>query len=77
MMVGLFLLRDSVNTFSLIGMLLGFAAAFLYAFYVMGSKRFSNVAIDSNLLTMMVCFGCAFLYLGMLLWIHEALFRPQ
>jgi len=61
--LGLFLLRDSTNhPISLVGILLGVLAALSYAFYVIGSKRFSSLNVDSTLLTMVVCFSCAFIF---------------
>lgn len=61
---GLFFLRySSVNSLSMLGILFGILSAVCYAFYVMGSKHFSSMTKDSNVLTMMVCFGCSFLFL--------------
>jgi drug/metabolite transporter (DMT)-like permease len=45
------------------GIFFGIVAAICYASYVMGSKRISSINIDSNVLTMVVCFGCAFIFL--------------
>lgn len=64
MTIGLFLLYDSsTNQFNLLGIFFGVIAALCYAFYVMGSKYISTSAIHSNLLTAIVCFACAFIFL--------------
>jgi drug/metabolite transporter (DMT)-like permease len=73
MVAGLFLLQNSFNhAFNLIGVFWGIIAALCYAFYVMGSKRFSSISVDSTVLTMMVSFGCALIFL--LLCISEKTF---
>lgn len=75
MMIGLFLLRDaSVQSFDLIGIFFGVLAAICYAFYMIGSKRFSSVSLDSNVLTMVVSFACAFIFLGFSLSTHSFMF---
>lgn len=64
MTVGLVLLQGSLHSpFNIAGIGFGVLAALSYALYVVGSKRFSTVKIDSNLLSMMVCFGSALLFL--------------
>lgn len=66
MMIGLFLLQNSTKySFSVIGIVFGIIAAICYAFYLIGSKKFSSIIINSNILTIMVCFGCAFIFLTM------------
>lgn len=63
MMIGLFLLKDSANqSLNWWGIFFAIISALCYAFYVIGSKRFSS-RIDSNLLTTIVCYGCAFICL--------------
>jgi drug/metabolite transporter (DMT)-like permease len=47
----------------MIGIFFGILSAVCYAFYVIGSKRFSSITMDSNILTVTVCFGCAFIFL--------------
>lgn len=64
MIIGLFLLRDtSGDAFSVNGLIFGILSAICYAAYMIGSKRYSSAAIDSNILTMVVCFGSAFIFL--------------
>lgn len=64
MVVGLILLRNSsAYQLNIIGIVFGVFAAISYAIYVMGGKYISTVNADSSLLTMMVCFGCAFIFL--------------
>lgn len=68
MTIGLFLLQSpSPGTWqpaiNFIGILFGLLASVSYAIYVIGSKKFSSRLIDSNLLTMVVCFSCALLFL--------------
>lgn len=66
MMIGLFLLQNSTeHSFSVMGIIFSVIAAICYAFYLIGSKKFSSIIIDSNILTIMVCFGCAFIFLTM------------
>lgn len=72
MMFGLYLLKDSgAHSFDMLGVFLAMTAAACYALYVIGSKKFSSIAIDSNLLTMTVCLGCAFIFLAIALVSHE------
>ncbi len=64
MFVGLILLHDfSGHTLSLNGLFMGILAALSYALYIIGSKKFATADINSNLLTMIVCFGSASLFL--------------
>jgi drug/metabolite transporter (DMT)-like permease len=64
MTTGLILLRDSpTHPFDAMGIFFGIMAAICYAFYVVGSKHIASYTIDSNVLTMMVCLGCAFIFL--------------
>ena len=64
MSVGLYLLRDAAtHPLSLLGIMMALIGAVLYALYVFGSKRFSSVDMDSNLLTIMVCLSCALMFL--------------
>ncbi|MBI5447112.1 MAG: DMT family transporter [Gammaproteobacteria bacterium] len=65
MMLGLFLLKGDTSSHSLstMGILFGLMAAAFYACYVVGSKRASSVLLDSELLTMMLCFGSALIFL--------------
>lgn len=72
MVLGLFLLRDSATQqFNRIGILFGIIAAFCYAFYVIGSKHIASITIDSNVLTTIVCFGCAFIFLILSITSHS------
>ncbi len=66
MMVGLILLgkKDaSNNSFNFIGIAGGTAAALSYALYIIGSKKFSSKNADSNVVSMIVSFACAIIYL--------------
>jgi drug/metabolite transporter (DMT)-like permease len=75
MITGLFLLRDSpTHQFNTIGIFFGIVAAICYAFYVMGSKRISSTTVDSNLLTTIVCLGCAFIFLMLSISSHTYVF---
>ncbi|OGT45876.1 MAG: hypothetical protein A3E83_00675 [Gammaproteobacteria bacterium RIFCSPHIGHO2_12_FULL_41_20] len=75
MTIGLFLLQDtSIHQFSVVGVLFGIIAAICYAMYVIGSKRISSTAVNSNLLTMMVCFGSAFIFLVLAISSHTFVF---
>jgi drug/metabolite transporter (DMT)-like permease len=63
--VGLVLLSDMTGNepIHIMGLLFSFAAAASYAFYIIGSKKYSASTLDSNLLTMVVSFGSAFVFL--------------
>lgn len=75
MIVGLLLLRDSSSdTLSLLGVILGIASAACYALYLMGSKRFATQDMDPNMLTVLVCFGGAFIFLVLSLLSHQFVF---
>lgn len=75
MMGGLYLLKGPANhPIHIIGIVFATLAALFYAFYVVGSKRFSSVTIDSNILTMTVCFGSASLFLILALAAHRFVF---
>jgi drug/metabolite transporter (DMT)-like permease len=64
MMIGLYFLEYTPeNSFNLTGILFGMIAAVFYAIYIVGSKRFSSLTIDSHLLVLMVCFGSAAAFL--------------
>lgn len=64
MSIGFFLLRDaSDNPINLVGVLFSFAAAGSYALYIVGSKKYSSHVIDSNILTMLISFGSAFIFM--------------
>ena len=64
MMVGLILLRDtSTHPINIIGIFFGLIAASCYAFYVVGSKHIASYTINANILTTIVCFGCASIFL--------------
>jgi drug/metabolite transporter (DMT)-like permease len=65
MVSGLFLLQNSqYHSFNFIGLFFGIIAALCYAFYIIGSKRYSSsLSLNSTVLTMMVCFGCALIFL--------------
>jgi drug/metabolite transporter (DMT)-like permease len=77
MMVGLYLLRDSsAHQLSILGILFGILAAMSYAFYVIGSKRISAITLDSNMLTTIVSFGCAVIFLILSISSHHFIF-PQ
>jgi drug/metabolite transporter (DMT)-like permease len=72
MVVGLFLLQDtSTPDFSFIGILFGMLGAACYTFYVIVSKHVTAHIIDSNILTTLVCFGCAAIFLVMSLISHS------
>lgn len=75
MMTGLFFLRDSsAHQFNMIGIFFGIVAAICYAFYVMGSKRISSITVNSNVLTIMVSLGCAFIFLMLSISSHSFVF---
>lgn len=64
MFVGLILLHDfSGHTLNFSGLFMGIMAALSYAFYIIGSKKFATADMNPNLLTMIVCFGSASLFL--------------
>lgn len=64
MMLGLFLLRDpSEHSTNILGISFAIAASASYAFYIIGSKKYASVTVDSNTLTLLVSFGCAFIFL--------------
>ncbi len=66
MMIGLILLKNSTEySLSIIGILFGMVSATCYAFYLIGSKKFSSTIVNSKILTIMVCFGCAFIFLAL------------
>jgi drug/metabolite transporter (DMT)-like permease len=72
MTAGLFLLRDSSSAeINMLGILFGLCSAISYAFYVMGSKHLSAVSVDSNVFTVMVCLGSAFIFLLFSLTSHS------
>lgn len=72
MMGGLFLLQSSMtHVFSLLGILLALSSAVFYGIYVMGCKRYATIAIDSRILTMMVCFGCAIFFMIAAISTHQ------
>ncbi|MDX1902175.1 MAG: DMT family transporter [Gammaproteobacteria bacterium] len=72
MIAGLFLLQKSgTHGLSFIGILFAIFSAVCYAFYVIGSKRYSSDAMNSSMLTMMVCFGCALIYAAMAVPTHQ------
>lgn len=63
MMGGLFLLKGSSDSsFGLAGILFGIASAAFYALYIIGSKKYSKVPIDSNVLTTLLSIGCTILF---------------
>jgi len=76
MILGLFLLKDANNHFDMMGILFGLIAAACYAFYVVGSKQMTAHIINSNFLTTIICFGCAFIFLILSLSSHSFTF-PQ
>jgi len=64
MMIGFILLQDfSTNQVNITGIFFGVIAAVCYAFYVIGSKHITSQPVDENVLTAIVCFGCAFIFL--------------
>ncbi len=72
MFAGLILLHDfSGHSLSLNGLLMGILSALSYALYIVGSKKFANIDMNSNLLTMIVCFGSACLFLILSLTTHS------
>ncbi|OGT36492.1 MAG: hypothetical protein A3F11_11945 [Gammaproteobacteria bacterium RIFCSPHIGHO2_12_FULL_37_14] len=72
MTIGLFFLSDSLtHPLSILGICLALIGAVCYALYLFGSKRFSSAKVDSNVLTMMVCFSCAFIFISILLFTHQ------
>jgi drug/metabolite transporter (DMT)-like permease len=71
MTTGLFLMRNSASKgMSFLGILFGIINAICYAYYVMGSKKLSSVTMDSNIFTIMVCFGSSFIFLAISLSTH-------
>ena len=72
MMLGFFLLKDSAEQqIDLLGIVFGVIASFCYAIYVVGSKRVTSISMDSNVLTTIVCFGCATVFLLLALASHS------
>ncbi|OAI49170.1 hypothetical protein AYO45_03175 [Gammaproteobacteria bacterium SCGC AG-212-F23] len=64
MSIGLVLLHGSFQQpWHLVGIGFALLSAISYAIYIMGSKRFSFAAINSNLLSLMVCIGCTVIFL--------------
>lgn len=64
MVVGFFLLEDSsTQQIDVLGIIFGVIASLCYAIYVVGSKRVTSIQMDSNVLTTIVCFGCAAVFL--------------
>lgn len=77
MTLGLTLLRNpSGQSVSSLGIFFAMLSATCYAFYVMGSKHSAVVAINSTVLTIIVCFVCALLLLALSLFTHSFSF-PQ
>ena len=75
MTVGLLLLRNSGDhPFSMVGVFFGLASAASYAFYVISSKKYVSIAIDSNVLTMVVSFGSALIFLAIAISDHHFAF---
>lgn len=76
MFIGLVLLRDSSDhAFSFMGLFFSLAAAAFYAFYVISSKKISaKLIMDSNMLTLVVCFGSALIFLIISLMTHSLVF---
>lgn len=73
--VGLFLLgNSSAHQFSKIGIVFGLLSAGCYVFYVLGSKQISSISLDTALLTTMVSFGCALIFLIISLLSHQFAF---
>lgn len=72
MIMGLYLLQDSTtHPLNTLGIFFAVFSAVCYAFYVLGSKNFSSIKIDSTLLTVVVCFGCALIFLISALTTHS------
>jgi drug/metabolite transporter (DMT)-like permease len=75
MTIGLFLMRNSASEhMSFLGIFFGIVNAICYTYYVMGSKRLSSVVMDSNIFTIMVCFGSSFIFLAISLSTHSFVF---
>ncbi len=75
LIVGLYLLQDSKkHVLSLVGIFWSILAALSYAIYVIGSKKYSSLKIDSSLLTIMVCFGCACIFFIFAIFTHSLFF---
>ena len=72
MMAGLFMLKETSNhSPGFTGILYGVSAAIFYAFYIIGSKKYSNTPIDSNVLTTLLSLGCTLLFLVLSLSEHS------
>lgn len=70
MLVGLFLLQPVTKAaFNFFGILFAILAAISYAFYIIRSKQFS--AMDSNLISLIVCCSCAIIFLVWSMAIHS------
>jgi len=64
MILGLYFLQDaSDGSLSPLGIAAGLGSAVFYAFYVLGSKQFSTHSIDSSQMALVVCLGCAAIFL--------------
>ncbi|MES2218428.1 MAG: DMT family transporter [Pseudomonadota bacterium] len=73
--IGLYLIHNSSSDeLSLLGIGFGIINAFCYALYLLASKQLSNLSIDSNIYTIMVCFGSFFIFLIMALANHTFVF---
>lgn len=78
MSIGFFLLQASTNDpLSMMGVFLSFAAAASYALYIIGSKKYSSHAIDSNILTMLISFGAALIFMTFALTQQGYIATPQ
>lgn len=75
MIIGLYFLKDSVaHPLNLAGIFFALASAVCYALYVFGSKRLFTITIDSDILTVMVCFSCALTFFIFSLITHQFVF---
>lgn len=75
MMVGLFLLKDpSDNSVNMVGILFAIGAAASYAFYIIGTKKYSSLTLDSSSQTLLVSVGSALIFLLLALKTHTFMF---
>jgi len=75
-LIGLALMRNPSASAdaNILGILFAVLAAATYAIYIVGSKQFSSRNIHSGVLTVMVCLGCAFLFLIIALCTNSFIF---
>jgi drug/metabolite transporter (DMT)-like permease len=78
MLWGLYLLHDaSHQQINVLGIVFGLLSAASYAFYLIGSKHSLAGKLDATVATLLVCIGCAFLFLILTLVKHHFAYPPS